>query len=59
MKEAGVTVARIVSTDLQALGIRSTPTLILLDQNGKVRDAWVGYLDEARQKRVLSQVLAN
>lgn len=43
-----------VSAPLDVLGVHSTPTLLLVDRSGKVRNAWVGKLDDAQQKQVQS-----
>jgi thiol-disulfide isomerase/thioredoxin len=47
---------RVVSASLDTMGISSTPTLILVDSQGRVERAWVGKLDDASQKQVKSQL---
>ena len=44
-----------VSSPLDSMGVRGTPTLLLVDRNGKVVKAWVGKLDDTGQKQVQSQ----
>jgi thiol-disulfide isomerase/thioredoxin len=59
VKEAKVPVAKVVSANLQSMGVAVTPTVILLDRGGKVRDVWVGQLDEGHRKQALSRVFSN
>jgi hypothetical protein len=47
---------RVVSASLDTIGVSSTPTLLLVDSQGKVERAWVGKLDDAGQKQVESQL---
>lgn len=42
--------------NLSSLSVSGTPTLILVDRDGKVEKAWVGELDSAGQAGVLSAV---
>jgi hypothetical protein len=47
---------QVVSASLDTMGVNSTPTLLLVDGQGKVERAWVGKLDDASQKQVKSQL---
>lgn len=47
---------QVVSASLDSMGVSGTPTLLLVDGNGKVVKAWVGILDDAGQKQVQSQL---
>jgi hypothetical protein len=47
---------QVVSAPLDTMGVRGTPTLLLVDSHGKVEKAWVGKLDDAGQKQVQSQL---
>ena len=47
---------QVVSGSLDTLGVDSTPTLLLVDRQGKVEKAWIGKLDDASQKQVQSQL---
>jgi thiol-disulfide isomerase/thioredoxin len=38
---------RVVSASLDTMGVSSTPTLLLVDSQGRVERAWVGKLDDA------------
>lgn len=51
-----VHVDRIVSMSLARAQISGTPTLILVDENGKVQDVWVGKLSSEREKEVFSRI---
>ena len=39
--------------------IRGTPTLVLIDNSGKVRDSWVGALDPEREHDVKNALVSN
>jgi hypothetical protein len=43
-----------VFASLDTIEVNSTPTLLLVDAQGKVEKAWVGKLDDADQKQVQS-----
>jgi thiol-disulfide isomerase/thioredoxin len=45
---------REVSADLGAVGIGSTPTLLMVDGTGTIRHAWVGMQDRAGEQNILS-----
>lgn len=49
---------RVVSTSLQSVGASATPTLLLVDRNGKIQRVWVGVLSQSQQNDLLS-ALAN
>jgi thioredoxin-related protein len=50
---AGAQPDSLVQIDFAAIKVPGTPTLMHVDNNGKVLDVWVGKLDEDRQKEVL------
>ena len=50
---AGAQPDNLVHLDFAAIKVPGTPTLLLVDNNGKVLDVWVGKLDERGQKQVL------
>jgi len=58
LADAGLSAAREVSADPGSIGVYATPTLLLVDSTGKVKDAWVGKQDEAGQRKILVAVLA-
>lgn len=44
----------VVSSQMDSIGVRGTPTLLLVDGSGKVKQAWVGKLDDRGQQQVQS-----
>jgi thioredoxin-related protein len=50
---AGAQPDNLVHLDFAAIKVPGTPTLMLVDNQGKVLDVWVGKLDERGQKEVL------
>ena len=52
-----VRVDRVVSSDsLRIVGVVATPTLLLVDEHGEVKRAWVGAQPEAKHREVLESV---
>jgi thioredoxin-related protein len=45
-----------VNVDFAAIKVPGTPTLMLVDNTGKVLDVWVGKLDPKREKEVLKRL---
>jgi hypothetical protein len=39
--------------------ISGTPTLVIVDNEGKVRHSWVGLIDERREQEVKNAILSN
>jgi thioredoxin-related protein len=56
LSSAHVEVTQLATASLSQLGVTGTPTMLLLDPNGKVQEVWVGRLDESRQAQVRSLV---
>jgi thioredoxin-related protein len=52
--DAGAAPDGLVRLDFAAVKVPGTPTLLLVDKQGKVLDVWVGKLEEDRQKEVLA-----
>lgn len=50
----GVTGAKVLQASLASVGTRGTPTLLLVDKSGKVRNTWMGRLPSARESEVLA-----
>jgi thioredoxin-related protein len=44
---------KMVNLDFSAIKVPGTPTLVLVDNSGKVLNVWVGKLDEGSEKEVL------
>lgn len=53
LSEHGVRADEIVNRSLAEVSVAATPTLLLIDQAGQVKNVWVGKLDETRQREVL------
>lgn len=58
LADAGLSGVHGVSADLGSINVYATPTLLLVDSTGKVKNAWVGKQDEAGQRKILAVVLA-
>ncbi|HEX8565936.1 MAG TPA: hypothetical protein VF648_09725 [Pyrinomonadaceae bacterium] len=54
LSQLGVNINEIRQSTLSALGVAGTPTLILIDDQGKVVNSWVGRLPEIGEKSVLA-----
>jgi thioredoxin-related protein len=50
---AGANPDGMVHVDFSAIKVPGTPTLLLVDNNGKVLDVWVGKLEADREKEVI------
>jgi hypothetical protein len=51
--EAGVQPDGMVPLDFSAVKVPGTPTVLLVDNSGKVLDVWVGKQDESGEKKIL------
>lgn len=47
------------SIDFKALHVAGTPTIILIDNSGKIRDFWVGKLSKDEEQQVIKAVVMN
>ncbi|HJX84503.1 MAG TPA: redoxin family protein [Candidatus Angelobacter sp.] len=56
LKNEGVGVDDLRQSSLPSIQITGTPTLLLIDANGVVRDVWIGKLQTNQEKQVLSKV---
>ena len=56
LAEHGVQPDAVVHVDFAKIKVPGTPTLLLVDNQGKVLDVWVGKLDEAREREVLARL---
>jgi hypothetical protein len=52
----GIGADAVLSMSLTQIGVKGTPTLLLLDNQGKVEDFWVGQLDDSQQKKVFDRL---
>ena len=56
IKGYGIGTDAVLSMPLTQIGVKGTPTLLLLDSQGKVEDFWVGQLDDSQQKKVFDRL---
>lgn len=56
LKSLDVQINDVRQSSLGSLHVRGTPTLILVDSNGKVIKSWVGKLPDGGEKEVLSSL---
>lgn len=57
LKDADVQADEVVTATPDALGVRGTPTVLLVDGTGKVKEAWIGRLDAKGQENLLAAAL--
>jgi hypothetical protein len=55
LTDHGVLADDVINTSLDDVKVAATPTLLLIDQSGYVKSAWVGKLDESREKEVVQR----
>ncbi len=53
-RDSSLKVNALPSVELTKLGISATPSIILIDQAGRVMDSWVGRLSNEREMKVFS-----
>ena len=53
---AGLQGVAVVSGDLKNIGVYATPTLLLVDRSGRVKQAWVGELDDDGQRQLVASL---
>ena len=56
LSRLGVSVADVLQVNPSSVGTRATPTLLLVDHSGIVKDVWVGQLSPEEEREVLSQL---
>lgn len=54
LQDAGVEANQVVMATPDKLGVRGTPTVLLVDGSGKVKQAWLGRLDQKGQENLLA-----
>ena len=52
----GITSQAITDTPLGSIKVSSTPTLLLVDANGRLLQSWVGELDAAKSDALIAQL---
>lgn len=58
LNKLGVSVDEVKQSELDAVGVQGTPTLILVDKAGKVTGSWIGQLPAEKEAEVLSRFQA-
>lgn len=56
LEKLGISVDEIRQLSLDRMGVRGTPTLLLVDASGAVKDSWVGKLSPEKETDVLSRL---
>jgi len=49
----GISTDTVLSMPLSQIGVKGTPTLLLLNGQGKLEDYWVGLLNDSQQQKIL------
>ncbi|HKS30189.1 MAG TPA: redoxin family protein [Pyrinomonadaceae bacterium] len=58
VKQNQLQVEAIAGVDLKTFNVRGTPTMILVDRNGKVLNFWIGKLSEDEKKQAVNILTA-
>jgi len=56
LKEQGIGADEVISMDVSKLGVRGTPTLLLLDRQSKLEELWAGKLDGSQESQVMERL---
>ncbi len=56
LEEIGVPSLQVKQASLDSLGVRGTPTLVIVDKTGTVKQSWVGRLSPERESEVLNRI---
>lgn len=56
LNRLGVSVDDVLQVNPSSLGTRATPTLLLVDNSGLVKEVWVGQLSPEKEREVLSRL---
>lgn len=54
LKENQLNLATVTAVDLSKLSLSGTPTMILVDSDGKIRDFWAGRLPDETEKQIVN-----
>jgi hypothetical protein len=57
LSDQGIVVDDIINASLSDVNVSFTPTLLLVDQSGKVSAVWVGKLDAQREAEATRRIL--
>jgi len=56
LKSQGLTTQSVPNTSLREIKISGTPTLLLVDANGRLLQSWVGELDASKAEALVAQL---
>ena len=56
LSDLNVPIDHVKQSGFEVLGVRGTPTLILVNQNGKVEQSWAGKLPPEKETEVLKRI---
>lgn len=56
LKANNVNIWQVYNSSLESIGVRATPTLLLVDENGVVVESWRGKLAENKEAEVISKL---
>jgi len=56
LNKLGVRIDDVYEASLETIGVRATPTLLLVNKSGVVTDSWVGQLQPDREDQVISKL---
>ena len=54
LERLGISVDEIKQSALSNLGVRGTPTLLLVDESGTIKESWLGKLPSEQEPKVLA-----
>jgi redoxin len=52
----GIAVDDVKQAQLNSIGVQGTPTLLLINKDGVVKDAWIGKLPSDKEREVISRL---
>jgi peroxiredoxin len=55
----GVAVTDVRQATLDSIGVRGTPTLMIVDKSGTVKQAWIGRLSSEKESEVFNRIKAS
>jgi hypothetical protein len=56
LKEHGIGADEVISMQVSKLGVRGTPTLLLLDGQNKLEEMWAGKLNDSQETQVIERL---
>jgi hypothetical protein len=56
LREHRIEADEVISMEVTKLGVSGTPTLLLLDEQNKLEELWVGKLDESQESQVIERL---